>query len=101
MIISGWKFKREVKEPQTIELQTKELLYCEFTNVSGICYHLIAQLTIGLLTIDLAYLCGTTCRKNEKIKAIKRKNENLERIRDKANETSRPMKYSQRIKSSK
>jgi hypothetical protein len=40
------------------------------------------------LTIDLAYLCGTTCRKNEKIKAIKRKNENLERIRDKANETS-------------
>jgi hypothetical protein len=40
------------------------------------------------LTIDLAYLCGTTCRKSEKIKAIKRKNENLERIRDKANETS-------------
>jgi len=40
------------------------------------------------LTIDLAYLCGTTCRKNEKIKAIKRKNENLERIRDTANEIS-------------
>jgi hypothetical protein len=40
------------------------------------------------LTIDLAYLCGTTCRKNEKIKATKIKNENLERIRDKANETS-------------
>jgi hypothetical protein len=83
MIISEWKFKREAKEPQTIELQTKELLYCEFTNVSGIYYHLIVQLTIGLLTIDPACLCGTTCRKNKKIKAIKRKNGNLERIRDK------------------
>ena len=26
MITSGWKFKREVKEPQPTELQTKELL---------------------------------------------------------------------------
>ena len=88
MIISGWKFKREVKEPQTIELQTKELLYCEYMNVSGICYHQIMQLTIGLLTIDPACLCGTTCRKSEKIKAIKRKNENLERIRVKENAIS-------------
>src|SRR5687767_4596244 len=88
MIISGWKFKREVQEPQTIELQIKELLYCEYTNVSGICYHLIAQLTIGLLTIDPACLCGTTCRKSKKIKAIKRKNETLERIRDNVNAIS-------------
>ena len=83
MIISGWKFKRGVKEPQPIELQTKELLYCAYTNVSGICYRQILLLTIGSWTIDPAYLCGTTCRKNEKIKAIKIKNENIERIRDK------------------
>ena len=89
MIISGWKFKRGVKEPQSIELQAKELLYCVYTNVSGICYHQILQLTIGSLTIDPAFLCGTTCRKSEKIKAIKRKNENLERVRDKGNEISR------------
>lgn len=88
MIISGWKFKRGVKEPQSIELQAKELLYCVYTNVSGICYHQILQLTIGSLTIDPAFLCGTTCRKSEKIKAIKRKNENLERVRDKGNEIS-------------
>jgi hypothetical protein len=88
MIISGWKFKRGVKEPQSIELQAKELLYCVYTNVSGICYHQILQLTIGSLTIDPAFLCGTTCRKSEEIKAIKRKNENLERVGDRGNETS-------------
>ena len=88
MIISGWKFKRGVKEPQSIELQAKELLYCVYTNVSGICYHQILQLTIGSLTIDPAFLCGTTCRKSEEIKAIKRKNENLERVQDRGNETS-------------
>src|ERR687898_2391570 len=88
MIILGWKFKRGVKEPQSIELQAKELLYCVYTNVLGICYHQILQLTIGSLTIDPAFLCGTTCRKSEEIKAIKRKNENLERVRDRGNETS-------------
>ena len=88
MIISGWKFKRGVKEPQSIELQAKELLYCVYTSVSGICYHQILQLIIGSLTIDPAFLCGTTCRKSEEIKAIKRKNENLERVRDRGNETS-------------
>ncbi len=76
MIISGWKFKRGVKEPQSIELQAKELLYCVYTNVSGISYPPILQLTIGSLTIDPAFLCGTTCRKSEKIKAI-----NKERMR--------------------
>ena len=80
MTISGWKFKREVKEPQSTELQTKELLYCTYTNVLGICYHQTLQLTIGSLTIDRAYLCGTTCRRSEKIKAIKGKNWNFERM---------------------
>src|SRR5215210_7520481 len=89
MIISGWKFKREVKEPQSTELQTKELLYCTYTNVSGICYHqTLLQLTIGSLTIDRAYLCGTTCRRSEKIEGIKGKNWNLERIEIKGNAIS-------------
>jgi hypothetical protein len=47
-----------------------------YTNVSGICYHQMLQLTIGSLTIDPAFPCGTTCRKSEKIKAI-----NKERMR--------------------
>ncbi len=82
MIISGWKFKRGAKEPQSIELQAKELLYCVYTNVSGICYRQILQLTIGSLTIDPAFLCGITCRKSEKIKVInkERKNENLREL---------------------
>ena len=74
MITSGWKFKREVKEPQSTERQTKELLYCTYINVSVICYHQILQITIGSLTIDRAYLCGTTCRRSEKIKMVKAKN---------------------------
>jgi|ERR687895_1445310 hypothetical protein len=76
MIISGWKFKRGVKELQSIELPAKELLYCVYTNASGICYPPILQLTIGSLTIDPAFLCGTICRKSEKIKSDKK-----ERIR--------------------
>ncbi len=73
MIISGWKFKREVKELQSIEPPAKELLYCVYTNASGICYPPILQLAIGSLTIDPAFLCGTTCRKSEKISDKKRK----------------------------
>ena len=88
MITSGWKFKREVGEPQPTELQTKELLYCTYINVLGICYHQILQLTIGSLTIDRVYLCGTTCRRNEKIKGIKRKKGNLESIGMKGNAIS-------------
>jgi hypothetical protein len=53
------------------------LLYCVYTNVSGICYPQILQLTIGSLTIDPAFLCGTTCRKSEKIKAINKERKRI------------------------
>ena len=36
-----------------------------YISVSEICYYQIRQPTIGSLTIDPAFLCGTICRRNE------------------------------------
>ena len=73
MIISGWKFKRESKGTAIYRTTDKGIALLHV-------YQRIRDLlspdtttTIGSLTIDRAYLCGITCRRNEKIKAIKRK----------------------------
>jgi hypothetical protein len=53
------------------------LLFCMYISVSGISYHQMQQQAIGSLTIDPAFLCGTICRRDEKIKTTKERAENL------------------------